>query len=88
MASYPSTLAYTYDILTPVAAQYGPSGPPMLVYTSRSLVVALHRCRFLWDLRRTNPWYPAGPCKTAMRDGTLRATSILIGRLVDRLAVA
>ena len=85
MASYPSTLAYTYDIQTPVDAQYGPPRPPKLVHTSDSLVVA-----------PTSPSLTIGHteketlafCGTAQSDGFLRAASVLIGRLVDRIAVA
>ena len=40
MVSYLSTTAHFFDILIPVVAQHHLSGPPMLVYTSVSYVVA------------------------------------------------
>ena len=87
IAGNQSTPPHCYDIQTPVDARYGRSEAPELVYTSDSLVIAPTSLSLPFGPAERNCLASCGTLQMALRDGFLRATSVLIGRLVDRLAV-
>ena len=89
MVSKPSTLPHSYDIETPVDAQYGRSEAPKLGFTSNSLVAApTSPVAPFWTCGEGNLGILRDLVNMAMRDGTLRAASVLIGRFVYSIAVA
>ena len=87
-ASYPSTTAHSFDILIPIVARHGPSEPPMLVFTSHSLVVATTSQSLPFGPTEKeilgNPWHPTATAlelvNMAIYDG-MRAMDVLIGRI-------
>ena len=91
----PINISSFIDIRILIAARHGPSEAPKLIHTSIPHIavatslspdfqLAEERCLAILGILRQLRW----GLQTAMRDGILRATSVLIGQYVCSIAVA
>ena len=91
MASNPSTLPQSYDIMIPVVAHHSPSDPPELLFTSHFLCrcpyIAVARIWTCGGRKLGNAWQSAGAAwelaNTALSDRmrAMRPMDVLIGRI-------